>query len=165
MSRNYCLGFTMLEFVIAIAILGILVTAALPPMREIIQNNRLTTATNELIADFNLARSFAVTKRNIITICPGTTNPCASGASWHEGWTIIDDLNNVILKSHEPLDANVEITVTNGGTGEIEFNSAGSANTQPNLLIKTIGCIAESARQITISPTGRPTSSTLACTV
>ncbi len=53
-------GFSLLEMVIVIVILGSLMIVAIPALREMARQNRLETAANDLAALFRFARSDAV---------------------------------------------------------------------------------------------------------
>ena len=53
-------GFTLLELMVAIAVLAILATVGVPSFRALIQNNRVTTQANELVSALSFARTEAV---------------------------------------------------------------------------------------------------------
>ena len=59
-------GFTLLELMVAIAVLAILATVGVPSFRALIQNNRVTTQANELVSALSFARTEAVKRgRNV----------------------------------------------------------------------------------------------------
>lgn len=57
-------GVTLLELMVAISVIAILATIAIPTLQNFIQNNRVTAQTNELVAIINLARNEAI-RRNL----------------------------------------------------------------------------------------------------
>lgn len=63
-STSRMQGFTLMELMIAIAVLAILITIAAPSISETIRNNQIAAQNNELIALINLARNEAV-RRNV----------------------------------------------------------------------------------------------------
>ena len=65
MSRELiqCRGITLLELMVALAVLAILVTIAAPGLTQLIHNNRIVAQNNELVSLINLAKSQAV-RRN-----------------------------------------------------------------------------------------------------
>ena len=55
-------GFTLIELMIALAILAILIRVAAPSMQDMIVNSRLQGASSDLVADLSLARGTAAAK-------------------------------------------------------------------------------------------------------
>ena len=74
------MGFTLVELIVTMAIAAIILTQAVPSFSTMISNNRLTTQTNDLVADINLARSEAI-KRGLRVILCRTANPNAVAAT------------------------------------------------------------------------------------
>lgn len=58
-QRNLA-GFTLMELMIAIAILAILVTAAVPSVQNILRSNQVSGQTNEMVSMLNFARNTAI---------------------------------------------------------------------------------------------------------
>ena len=103
MHRPY--GFTLVELMVTIAIFAILVTVAVPSFRLIIENNRVTAASNELVAAFNYARSEAV-RRGL------PASVCRLGSDWSEGWEVVRDegCSGGVLRRWDELPARVTIS-------------------------------------------------------
>ncbi len=85
---DYTKGFTLLELMVTIAIVGILVGIAIPNFTSIIIINRLTTSANELVTALNLARSEAI-KRGIQV----TVRNKGPSTQWESGWDVFVDIN------------------------------------------------------------------------
>ena len=83
---SHAQGFTLVELMITIFVAAILVTLALPSFREVLINNRVTSSTNQLVADLQLARSEAVNRGTLVAVVSnsGTNN-------WSGGWQVIAD--------------------------------------------------------------------------
>jgi type IV fimbrial biogenesis protein FimT len=62
-------GFTLLELMLTVALLAVVIGFGLPNMQEFVRNARMSTAANDIITDFNYARSEAVKRRVPITLC------------------------------------------------------------------------------------------------
>ncbi len=79
-------GFTLVELMITIFVAAILVTLALPSFREVLISNRVTSSTNQLVADLQLARSEAVNRGTLVAVVSNSgTN------DWSGGWQVIAD--------------------------------------------------------------------------
>lgn len=62
-------GFTLLEFMFAIMLLAVIVGIGVPNLRDFVRGSRMTAAANDIVTDFNLARSEAVKRRVPVTLC------------------------------------------------------------------------------------------------
>lgn len=83
-------GFTLLELMVALAVASVLVVVAVPSFRDLLRRNQVSSANNALLADLGYARSEAITRGSIVSICPssdGTT--CSVGTQAYEsGWLV-----------------------------------------------------------------------------
>lgn len=91
MSANQ--GFTLMELMIAIAILGVLLALGWPSFTDALSNNRLAAASNSMIAGVNLARSEAMRSNRAGGICP-SADGATCGIDWSAGWLVWNDANS-----------------------------------------------------------------------
>lgn len=75
-------GFTLVELMVAVAILAILAVIAVPSLQQAILRNRLTSAANELVATFQLARMEAVRRNRVVEVCPTVNGTTCAGGDW-----------------------------------------------------------------------------------
>ena len=89
---------------------AILLTLAIPAYQALIAQNRQTTQITQLVAAINLARSEAVTRHSIVTLCKSNDGKQCAG-EWRDGWLVfVDkqasgqvDLGDVILRIYPPI--------------------------------------------------------------
>src|SRR5205823_3742250 len=62
-------GFTLTELMVTVAVAGVLAMVAVPNMRTFLQNNRLSSASNDLLRSFNLARTEAIKHQANVVVC------------------------------------------------------------------------------------------------
>lgn len=131
-------GFTILELMITVAVLAILMGIAVPSFNEMIRQNRLATQTNDLLTAAAFARSEAVKRGVLVTLCPANANAddCSGDAQWGNGWIVItDDGENVgqldppveqILQRLPAATAQSLNVVSNDGLTAISFRGSGA---------------------------------------
>lgn len=115
-------GFTIVELVITLLIVAIMTAVAIPQMRALFQNNRLTTQANSLISDITLAKDFAK-GRGIVVICTSSNGTTCDTSGWGSGRLIFADAapndftytaaTDRLLRYTDPLPAgSIEVTLT-----------------------------------------------------
>jgi type IV fimbrial biogenesis protein FimT len=133
MSRQRHKGFTLIELMITIAVLGVLVALALPSFQSILEGRRLVGAADDLYSNIQYARSEAL-KRNETIRFQVTT-----GTNWCFG---VDDDDGAICDCNasacEIDDALKNVTsasypgIQMSAGGVIEFNSRQGMPDPPN---------------------------------
>jgi type IV fimbrial biogenesis protein FimT len=169
-------GFTLLELMVSITVLGILLGLSVPMFRETILNNRIVAQNNEFISGLNYARSEAIKRSDTVSLCPSTDGAtCAASTNWSTGWIVFADLNADGALNGAELGPTQPMQVGPATTDGITINSptfqfirytasgmllGGAAGTFS--LLKT-GCAGITARQIGVSVTGRVSTTKVAC--
>jgi type IV fimbrial biogenesis protein FimT len=93
-SKRRDSGFTMMELIIVITIVGILAGIGIPSFKYVTTSNRMTTEVNALLGDMQFARSEAIKEGQYVTVCTssnGTSCTGSSGTAWQNGWIVFVD--------------------------------------------------------------------------
>ncbi len=80
-------GFTLIELMVTVTVLGVLLSLAAPSFTTLIANNRITTETNELMGAFNLARAEAIRRAQPVTVRSSDND------NYAKGWNVFPDAN------------------------------------------------------------------------
>ncbi len=142
-------GFTLVEMIVVLSIIGIAVVIAIPSFVGFIQNNRLATTANDFVSALNLARSEAITRGITVTTCKSTNlTACVTTGNWDQGWIVFTDPNNDgvvastadILRVHETLTGNVTLVGTANVDDRISYAPTGfPAVLSDGTVVLTIG--------------------------
>jgi type IV fimbrial biogenesis protein FimT len=162
---------------VALVVVAIALGIGVPAFTTMAANQRMSTATNDLVTSLHGARSEALMRRAPIALCPTPdgAGACVDGGSLALGWTVFVDRNgdgsisadDVILQRHAALDADLRDGLTST-PADLRFTDAGALGFDPgtpftdyNIQIcdrrgdvDTGGGIA-AGRWIQISPLGR----------
>ena len=144
-------GFTLVEMVIVVFMVGVLATLAGPMFRDFIIQQSIRNAAFELMSDLTFARSEAV-KRNLSVTMSKT-------GTWTGGWKIAAGATT--LRQHPALSPN--ITIKNAPSS-VDFFLNGRASSSASFTIDdTADKASIVARCVSVDPGGRPQSVEGAC--
>ena len=160
-------GYSLIELLVSLAILGILLAVSLPNFQDTIESNVTNSQAKLFMTTLNLARSEAIKRGTNVGICPSNDGLDCDAASWSTGWVVFVDVNadadgasgsidggDVIIRVFDSLGADSVLTVT---TNFLEYNSLGfgaTAGVQTMLLCPSTAN-SVNARSVEIGVSGR----------
>ena len=170
MKSNLALGFTLVELLVTVAIIGISLTLGVPAFKDTIRNSVLTSVINEFVASLNFARSEAVKRGVFVTVRKTSTS---SSVGWEGGWQVFTDINSngelnssddQVLRVHEPLRSNLTLRGNHNFINRISYKSSGESNNIGSFALcdTSVGGAPtkRTSRLLTVSILGRITQAT-----
>lgn len=159
-------GFTIIEIFVAIAIVGILISIAIPAFSQMMSDQRIKSVASDLVGELAYARVEAVKRSTRVGLA-------RTGANWEEGWVVFADTNRngrkdageEILKVQEALPNQFKLcavgasadVMTFGGDGRVRGFDTG--NLKAGLTALKVSSSKASpgrrAREVVFGPAGR----------
>ncbi len=174
------LGFTLIELMVTIAILGILMSIGIPSFKSFLDRNRIAGEMNSFVSDVQFARSEAIKRGQAVSVCVSSDGAtCVAENNWHKGWVVFSDLDNSgavngsdkILRYRKGWSSSDTFTASSSLT-VLSFNRDGFATRLPSTGVVTMPLRAKVAsstttRCVQLNPVGRQVIQTVgtgACT-
>lgn len=164
-------GLTLIEFFIALLILGVMLSVGGPSLRHALNVNWLRTETHRMLTSINLTRSEAVGRNTAVSMCPSRmaqTGAANCDGDFSSGWIIFSnparesqptDPERQLIRAYDGLPAGYTIS-NRAGTRPAEemitYLPDGSSRRNRSLLICPPGGGDRPSRSIVMNVVGRP---------
>lgn len=133
MKRTARQGFTLVEMMLVISLVGVLAAMAAPPFFRYLASNRLATQADRMVADLQYARSLSVSNSQILRF-----------SATEAGYTLTNPISGVVLREYD-FGAGLGLA----GTQTADFFPWGMADPVVFTMSNPAG-----TKQITLMPTG-----------
>ena len=164
-------GLTLIESLIVLVVLAGSIRLAVPSVEAMFTSIGLSSASNAILADMQLARSEALRRNRRVVLCksPGASK-CTGEGGWEQGWIVFQDENNnaiaddgeEVIAHHEALPFNLRLSGNANVAKYISYTSTGIAvMTNGRLQLGTLTLCRTSggptqSRLVSLNSVGRP---------
>lgn len=168
-------GFSLLELMTGLTILGVLLGVGVPAFNNLIRGQRISTQTNEFVGALAYARIEASTRGVPVSLCAANSIErivCDTGTNWTNGWIIFTDRGANVGE----IDLGEEVLQTGGPPAntfnlqtDASFARFGFGNAQTTGRVFTLSavtpavCATTGIRRITVDVTGRTSTAKDTC--
>lgn len=156
-ARRSSSGFTLIELMVTVAVIGILAVVGVPAMASLVNANRIMGANDNLVSALQLARSEAIRRGAAVTVCASTNGTtCANQTNWSR-WIVRGRDNAASAAAgSDVIDIMRDETPTGdiqlqGPSGGIRFRSSGLVDAEQTLTVcMPTNYPAENQRVVTV---------------
>jgi prepilin-type N-terminal cleavage/methylation domain-containing protein len=139
-------GFTLVELMIAIALIAVIAGFAVPQFGRIIDNNRVVSTSNSIVGLLNYSRSEAVRRGERVTATSASNTMQATVAS-----------SGTVIREIEEASGDLSIS-----TGSVTFRANGLTTSTGNVTFNV--CAGEAdGTSVTVTPGGRVSTADFNC--
>lgn len=148
--RPLAAGFSLIELMMVVALVGVVLAIAAPSLRDFIGNQRMKSAASDLVMSALIARSEALKRNTAIFLVPAN-----AATGYESGWCVM--VTNTACDPMSPSNEVMRIFPPNPrvnyGTGIVSFNTSGRLVAAVNVSVADAeGSLP--ARCVTIDVTG-----------
>ncbi len=146
-------GFTLIELMITLAIIGIFTIFALPSLNNLVLDQQIKSATFDVFSSLVYTRSEALKRNSNIDIL-------ATGNNWANGWKVQTQGTVTVLKNQDAL-SGIILTATdsaNNAVNNITYRHDGRLNntTAPTFVLKVANNTTVNPRCVLVDLSGLP---------
>lgn len=138
-------GFTLVEMMIVVTIVAILASLAAPSFRNLIESQRIRSASSDLYFSLARARSEAIKRNTDISLS-------SIGGNWASGWQISHPTTAGSFIEEHPSVANITIA----GPASVTYQRSGRIQGGGSVTLTLSGQVDSNKRCVYVDVSGRP---------
>lgn len=169
--KNVEQGFTLIELLVTVTMLAILVSLAAPSFNNTVRDNRVLTEANSMIAAVANARSEALKRGRMVSVCP-SADGATCGSDWGLGWIVYVEKTTVVAGGTPDVDTVLQVEgvaknlaiAQSSGNNWIRFSPRGLTEASVTVSVKPETCNSGyKYQEIVFGITGRATMTKKTC--
>lgn len=110
-------GFTVIELMIVVGVIGILLAVGLPGLQDTMSRISTNTQAKTLVSSLNFARSESIKRGTLVSICSSSSGTDCAANSWADGWIVFVDNNGDATGAAGSVDVGDEVLRVYQGLG------------------------------------------------
>ena len=161
-------GLSLMELMVVMGLAALMAGMAVASFGPVVQQRQLQAAAEALVADLRMARSEAIKRSAVVTVCSSIDGvACTDSANWHQGWIVFldrdanqqRDASETLIRVQEATAglASVASTVPRNDKAAFSYQPTGWAKAASQTLLFTHERPQVLSRVVCISSQGRPT--------
>ncbi|AMO24623.1 GspH/FimT family pseudopilin [Ramlibacter solisilvae] len=155
-ARARSRGFTLIELMVTVTIVAVMLGLAVPAFRSFVANQKVKTATYDLMTAVMMARSEAIKRNSTVSLTPTSTT------AWASGWSVMAGTSTI--HTLQPMDS---VTVTqkdtsNTATTPAAVSFGASGRPAAGVWFEVTG-IADAVKCVKVDASGVPASTNRSC--
>ncbi|MFM8577040.1 MAG: GspH/FimT family pseudopilin, partial [Limnohabitans sp.] len=133
-------GFTLLEALLVMALIGLMLSLAVPTLSALRHQHQLQAQAEGLWSTLVLARSEALRRQQRVRVCVranGEVRTCDDSGLWQQGWLVFADANDnaqldageALIEERDAVPTPLRLTVTNTVKAYFSYSAEGRSAT------------------------------------
>lgn len=128
-GKKHQQGLTLVELIVTLALGAIVMTMGVPSFSAAIDRYRLTSEVNRFVSNVQLARSEAMKRNQVVSICRSINGSTCGGNAdyvYEDGWLLYADSTGRDNNYHSSNDSLIQVADSTAGDVTIRSNTAGN---------------------------------------